>query len=317
MLRVALIACWAALAAGPAQAYPWPIKPFHRQHSIGGAFGDPRMVFARNLGDGALDGPGEFHFHNGVDIHAKPGTLVFPVTSGVANVLTRTQVEIDNPEHPSFRYVHLRVAVRDGQHVFAQRTVLGRITPWVGHVHFSELYRGRAVNPLARGHLEPYGDHTRPHVREIDFRDVHGRPASPLGLQGRVDVFADAYDLPVPFVAFPFLNRPVAPAVISWRVATPRGRIVLRERTPVDFRSFIPRQSAFWRVYGRGTYPNGPNFGGEFYKHMLGRYLFRLTPPKLDTRRFRDGSYVLTVTARDIRGNRGSLSQRFEVQNRR
>ena len=28
-----------------------------------------------------------------------------------------------------------------------------------------------------------------------------------------------------------------------------------------------------------------------------------------------DGAYVIAVTARDIRGNRGSLSQRFEVLN--
>ena len=53
------------------------------------------------------------------------------------------------------------------------------------------------------------------------------------------------------------------------------------------FRGFAPPNSFFWRIYGRGTYPNGPVFGGRLYKKMPGRYLFRLTPHGLSTRRFR------------------------------
>jgi hypothetical protein len=48
---------------------------------------------------------------------------------------------------------------------------------------------------------------------------------------------------------------------------------------------------------------------------MPGRYLFRLTPRDLDTRRLRDGTYVLKVTARDVRGNTGSLTRQFDVAN--
>jgi murein DD-endopeptidase MepM/ murein hydrolase activator NlpD len=316
VLRPALIVASALLAAGSAQAYPWPIKPFDRQHSIGGSFGDPRMVFERTLAHDALNGPGIFNFHTGVDIHAKPGTPVYAIRSGIVRVIDASAVAVSTPTGSQFQYYHLKLAVRDGQYVVAQLTVLGRITALAGHVHLSEVLGGRPVNPLAPGHLQPYQDHTRPHVRAIEFRDGRGRPVSPLGVRGRVDVLADAYDLPVPFAAFPFLNRPVAPAVISWRVTTPRGRVVLPERTPVDFRRLLPRNSSFWRIYGRGTYPNGPNFGGQFYKKTLGRYLYRLTPGMLDTRRLPDGPYVLSVTARDIRGNRSSLSQRFEVLNR-
>ena len=302
--------------AASAQAYPWPVKPFHRQHPIGGTFGDPRMVFERTLAHDALNGPGVFYFHNGVDIHAKPGTPVYPIRSGTARLLSGTAVAVRTPGLPTFQYYHLRLAVRTGQHVVAQHTVLGRITVWAGHVHLSEAYAGRDLNPLAPGRLQPYHDGTKPHVREIDFRDSRGNPVSPLDVHGRVDVFADAYDLPVPFPGFPLLDLPVTPAVISWRVATPEGRIVVPERTPVDFRRYEPPNSAFWRIYGRGTYPNGPNFGGQLYRRMPGRYLFRLTPTRLDTRTLPDGIYLVRVTARDIRGNRASLSQRFEVVNR-
>jgi hypothetical protein len=313
--RLALLAVLPLATAGEAHGYPWPVKPFHQRHLIGGTFGDPRMIFKRRLENGGITGPGRFYFHNGVDIHAPPGTPVYPILSGVAHRVNRTAVVVSFPGRPSFQYWHLKLAVRTGQPVVAQRTVLGRIAVWSNHVHLTELDEGHVVNPLAPGHLAPYRDWTRPRVREIDFRDVRGKPMSPLGVHGRVDVFADAYDLPVP-VAGLSLALPVTPAVVSWRLTTLAGRVVRHTQTPVDFRFSEPRNHAFWRTYGRGTYPNGPIFGNQLYKKMPGRYLFRLTPYGLDTRRLVDGIYVITVTARDVRGNRASLRQSFEVRNR-
>jgi hypothetical protein len=195
-------------------------------------------------------------------------------------------------------------------------TVLGRVLAWAGHVHLSEISKGRALNPLGRGRLQPYYDRTRPTVRGIEFRTRGGTTLSPLALHGRIDVLADAYDLPEPFPGFA-LDLPVTPAALSWRVTTPAGRVVVRRSTPIDFRSFEPGNRAFWRVYGRGTYQNGPVFGGQLYKRMPGRYLFRLTPTLFDTRFLGNGSYVVTVTARDVRGNSGAFSERFTVLNTR
>lgn len=312
--RLALLGVLLLAAAGEAQAYPWPLKPFNRQHPIGGNFGDPRMVFKRTLTDDGLNGPGRFFFHNGVDIHARPGTPVYAILSGRVRRLSGTAAAVRSPGRPTFQYYHLKLAVRNGQQVVARQTVIGWITVWAGHLHLSEVYAGRDLNPLARGRLQPYRDGTRPRVRQIDFRDVRGAPISLLGVHGRVDIFADAYDLPVRVAGFG-LGLPVTPAVVSWRLRTLAGRVVIPRRTPVDFRVFEPANRAFWRIYGRGTYPNGPVFGGQLYKRMPGRYLFRLTPVGLDTRTLHDGIYVLTVTARDIRGNRSSLSQRLEVLN--
>jgi murein DD-endopeptidase MepM/ murein hydrolase activator NlpD len=314
-IRLALLGVLALAAAGEAHAYPWPVKPFNRQHPIGGTFGDPRMVFERSLADDGVNGPGHFYFHNGVDIHARPGSPVYAIFSGRVRRLSGTAVAVGSPGFPTFQYYHLKLAVRTGRRVVARRTVLGWITRASGHVHLSEVYRGHDLNPLARGRLQPYSDWTRPRVREISFRDARGKPLSPLGVYGRVDVFADAYDLPVRVMGFS-LGLPVAPAVVSWRVSTLGGRVVRRTQTPVDFRDFEPPNGAFWRIYGRGTYPNGPIFGGRLYKRMPGRYLFRLTPHRFDTRGLVDGTYLITVAARDVRGNRGSLTLRFEVLNR-
>lgn len=312
LLSLALLVCLTA-AAG-AGAYPWPVKPFHKPHPVGGFFGDPRMIFERSLGRDGLDGPGSFHFHNGIDIHARAGTPVYPIFSGTARLLDGTAVLVTSPDRPSFQYYHLRLAVRNGQHVVGQRTVLGRVLAWAGHVHLAELYNRRALNPLAPGRLAPYTKRTRPIVKEIEFRTVAGPPLSTLAVHGRVDIVADAYDLPEPFPGFA-LGLPVAPAVVSWRVTRPWGEVVLPRRIAVDFRGLEPRNGSFWHVYERGTYPNRPVFGGQLYTRMPGRYLFRLTPTGLDTRRLRNGTYVVTVYARDVRGNSATRSERFTVLN--
>ena len=309
-----LLSLVVALAgAGGAQAYSWPLKPFNRQHPIGGNFGDPRMTFLLTLGQNGLEGPGAFSFHNGIDIHARPGTPVYPIASGVAHLLNGTAVAVRTRGRPTFQYFHLKLAVHNGQRVRRQKTVLGYITTWAKHVHLSEIARGRALNPLERGRIAPYVDSTRPRVRDVIFRDPRGRELGTLGVRGRIDIFADAYDLPEPLPGFT-LRLPVAPAEVSWTLRRTGGRVV-RRGNPVDFQGFVPPNSRFWRVYGRGTYPNGPVFGGQLYKKMPGRYLFRLTPRGLDTRRLRDGTYVLHVTARDVRGNHGSLTRQFNVAN--
>lgn len=312
LLSLASLVC--LIAAGGAGAYPWPVKPFGKPHPVGAFFGDPRMTFERTLGQNGLDGPGVFHFHNGIDIRARPGTPVYPIFSGTVRLLEGTAVVVTSPDRPTFQYFHLKLAVRNGQHVVRQRTVLGRVLAWAGHVHLSELYNRRALNPLAPGRLAPYIKQTRPIVQAIEIRTVSGRPLSLLAVHGRIDLVVDAYDLPVPFPGFD-LGLPVAPAVVSWRVTRPWGEVVVPKRIAVDFRRFEPRNRSFWHVYARGTYPNGPKFGGHLYKRMPGRYLYRLTPTGFDTRRLHDGTYVLTVTARDICGNSGTRSERFTVLN--
>jgi hypothetical protein len=49
---------------------------------------------------------------------------------------------------------------------------------------------------------------------------------------------------------------------------------------------------------------------------MPGRFLYQLTPPTgLDTRTLTNGVYQVTARASDIKGNVGSLNQRFTVVN--
>src|SRR5207248_1636109 len=47
--------------------------------------------------------------------------------------------------------------------------LLGYVHPGAGHVHLSERRSGRYVNPLRRGGLAPYADHTKPVVDRLEI----------------------------------------------------------------------------------------------------------------------------------------------------
>jgi len=56
-------------------------------------------------------------------------------------------------------------------------------------------------------------------------------------------------------------------------------------------------------------------FHGHKAQFVTGRYLYKLMPKPLDTRRLRNGAYELVVTASDASGNSDVLSLRFTVDN--
>src|SRR5205085_6764987 len=72
----------------------------------------------------------------------------------------------------AFQYWHLRLNVKLGQEVVAERTVLGWIHKPLFHVHLTEIDNHIVRNPLARGHLEPYRDHTKPRAVALDISDA-------------------------------------------------------------------------------------------------------------------------------------------------
>jgi len=305
----------ALLSPARARAFPWPVKPFHRQHPIRANFGDPRMVFDNGLYDDGIDGPVRFRFHNGVDIAAPDGTPVYAVISGIVKKIDDQALAIVGVGR-SIDYFHIDPLVVDGQHVKALRTVLGFIAKGFGHVHLGELRGGRIWNPLAKGGLAPYHDVTTPTVRAIYIRRWNTLGLlSPNDVCGRVSIVADAFDSqPVP-VPGKWHGFPLAPALLTWsvhRVGTTRRLAAASGK--VDFRTTLPPARDFWKVYARGTYQNGPRFGRQQYI-MPGLFLYQLTPRSLDTEKLRNGRYRVVVRAEDLSGNTGVLIERFRVDN--
>jgi hypothetical protein len=301
--------------AGPF-VYHYPIRPFDEQHPIRGFFGDPRTLTGEEFGKDSSKSSGSFGFHNGVDITAPGGTPVYPVVSGVVSArLYADEVTVQTRDGRRFQYYHLRPDVRLGEQVVADRTVLGVVLPVWQHVHVTEIDVFRLHNPVDPGHLEPYHDHTPPSVNWVYFRTPEGRSLDPARLRGRVDIAAEAADTPpLPVPGF-WLGFPVTPAVVAWRLVRERGGVVLPQRVVADFRHTVPYNRDFWQVYASGTYQNFPVFGHRFYWRIPGRYIFRLTRHPFNTRRVRDGRYLLTVDVADVCGNRGSLTEQIVVAN--
>lgn len=307
---------------GRTSAYPWPLRPFDQAHPVRAFLGDPRTVFRGALDGNPLAGPGTFSFHYGVDIDAPDGAPVYPVVSGVVRWVKRGySVDVRAVDGRSFEYTHIATLVRPGQTVTARVTVLGRVKIWNEHLHFSEFNaNGQVVNPLLPGHLSPFKDTTRPVVSALEVRS-DGKSIVPFELQGRVALVVDSYDLPMavgrehfPVTSFARDRFGVTPASLTWSMSTLEGRVVVPKTTVVDFRRELPGRAMFWNVYARGTYQNRAAISPRYHKQMPGRYLFQLTPG-LDTTRLDDGVYLVTATAVDVRGNRGSLKARIEIRN--
>ena len=238
-------------------AYPWPFKPFTKQHPIRGFFGDPRTVYLNGVLSGGFEGPGFFSFHQGIDISAPDGTPIYPVMSGTAHYLGAATLNIDAGKNGAgdevvFQYFHIVPVVGEGDQVVARKTILGYVQPPFQHVHLTEINGTHSVNPLQPGHLAPYTDHTRPTIREVSFRNQTGTLQTPLGLCGRVELAVDAYDTPPVPVPGKFRGLPVAPALVRWNIARLNGTGVVPWRTPVDFRTIVPGNGALHRCLCEG-----------------------------------------------------------------
>jgi murein DD-endopeptidase MepM/ murein hydrolase activator NlpD len=311
-----LLACSALAlsASATASAYPWPLRPFNKQHPIRANFGDPRTVFLNTMLTDGLQGPGTFLFHNGIDIAAPEGTPIYPVVSGTVHYIDQAAVSVRTEGHGVFQYFHLVVAVADGQHVVARRTVLGYVMHAFGHVHLSEIRGDRVWNPLARGGIAPYRDRTVPQVRAINVRPAGSLLAFDSSVVcGAVSLVAaadDAAPMPVPGV---FAGFPLSPALITWSLAKVGGSTYVHESPAADFRTTLPLSRSFWSIYARGSYQNAPRFSNRQY-FMPGRFLYSLAG-FVDTRSFPNGLYEITVDAGDMRGNSSEAALQFKIEN--
>jgi hypothetical protein len=314
-LAIAMITSVLALSASAtASAYPWPIKPFHAQHPIRANFGDPRTRFWNTMLTDGLEGPGLFQFHNGIDIAANEGTPVYPILSGTASLIDGAAVLVRSPGR-KFQYFHIRPDVHNGQHVIAQYTVLGHVIPAANHVHLTEI-RGRKVrNPLARGGIAPYADHTAPQVDAIFARPVNSLlPIENETLCGTVSLVTAAHDTPPLPVPGTFAGFPVSPGLVEWSLARLDGLVYVPWVPAADFRTTLPVVRNFWNVYARGSYQNAPRFSNQQFQ-MPGRFLYNLAGT-LDTRSYPNGAYEVRVHVSDMRGNWSDGIQEFRIENR-
>jgi len=294
-------------AAAADEPYPWPLRPFHRQHPVRAFFGDPRNLVSNVDEPLTPESPGTFSFHNGIDIYAEPDQEVFPVVSGRARVENAQEVVVHTRDGRNFQYWHVHPLVRTGTWVTASKTVLGTALPRRGHLHLTEMRGTCAVNPLAPGHLEPYDSTTQPEVVALDAIDAAGAVLDPTQIAGPFGLVVQAQDEPPFPVPPPWENLPVTPATVKWRLTRPDGRVVVPWTFAADFAVTIPPNRDYWRVYADGSHQN---FVGRGVPQLPGTYTFRLTPPSSV---LAPGSYTVTVTVSTTAGNRTTQQLPFTV----
>jgi murein DD-endopeptidase MepM/ murein hydrolase activator NlpD len=291
--------CGAAMLAVPwlcprASAYGWPLKPFDKPHAIRGAFDDPRFHLDA---EGALSA-----FHFGIDIAAKDGTPVYAVARGFVRA-RRTDVTVERGNGRAFGYWHIRPVVHTGQRVRVHQ-LLGYVQPGWGHVHFAEAIRGEYRNPLRPRALTPFSDRIPPTVASIGLVSEAGA-VSTARVRGTVEVEAEVYDTPPLTPPPPWEVARLTPAFVWWRLL--RGTAAVTDwNLAVDFHYALMPAGVYGWIYAPGSYQNKA--------HRPGRYLFWLTH-ELDTSGLEDGAYRLEVLARDTRGNEGSGTLDFTVDN--
>jgi hypothetical protein len=313
-LRVVSLAVLALAFPAGAAAYGWPVRPFDRPHPIRANFGDARTRFLNTLQTDGLEGPGTFRFHNGIDIAAPDGTPVYPVVSGTARLIDEAAVSVRTKDGRTFQYYHLIPTVIDGDRVVARRTVIGYVMAAYEHVHLTEIRHRRVWNPLAKGGITPYVDHTVPHVDAISMRPVGSLLAvDPKAVCGTVSIVAAAHDTqPLPVLGA-FSGFPVSPALVTWSLAKVGGGGAFPSAVTVDFRRTLPPTRSFWQVYARGSFQNAPRFSNQQF-FVPGRFIFNLAP-FVDTRAYPNGVYEVTAHVGDMRGNSSDAVQQFTVAN--
>ena len=297
--------CGTAAAAN--EPYPWPLRPFHQQHPVRGFFGDPRNLVSNVQQPLNPDSPGQFSFHNGIDIYATPDQKVYPVVSGRARVPNAEEVVVRTRDGRTFQYWHVLPQVRTGSWVTASKTVLGTEIPRRGHLHLTEIRGTCAVNPLAPGHLEPYRSTSRPQVVALDAVGSDGVLLDPTQVAGPFELVVQAQDqtpLPVPP---PWENLPVTPATVKWRLTRAGVGVLVPWTFAADFAVTIPPSRDYWRVYADGTHQN---FVGRTQPQLPGTFRFRLTRPGTS---LAPGRYTVAVQVSTSDGSRTTDQLSFRV----
>lgn len=302
------------VVASDASAYPWPVKPFDRQHPIRANFGDPRTRFWNAMLSNGLEGPGMFQFHNGIDISAPDGAPVYAVMSGTAHLIDPAAVLVRSKGH-KFQYFHITPQVLEGERVIARKTILGYVISAFGHVHLTEIRGRRVWNPLATGGIQPYRDRTVPQIDSISMRGTWSLlPLDPTHVCGSVSIVVTAFDEQPVAVPGAWAGFPVAPSYVTWTFQRVGSTPFVHDLPAADFRTTLPSARNFWNVYARGSFQNAPRFSNRQYI-IAGRYVYNLANV-IDTRWYPDGVYEVAVHAEDMRGNERDATQRFTVDNR-
>jgi len=180
--------------AGLGWGYKWPVKPFNSQHYVSSVLDECR---------GSRD-----HFHDGIDIggsgtDVQTDTVVFAVKSGKVQWTLDQEGLWVKGDIDTFFYYHLKDMVLNNSEV-GQGDSLGRVN-YANHLHFSDGYQHREINPLRTGGISPFVDSDAPNFyfdpikiyvndsdgdyddwQELEYDNVHGEVDIVVGVSDKI-----------------------------------------------------------------------------------------------------------------------------------
>ena len=275
-----------------AAPYPWPVKPFDRQHPVRGFFNDPRVQDASHA------------FHFGIDVSAPDGTAVYAVTPGKVFIEDKGHaVAVQAPDGRAFGYWHVKPAVAHHQQVGLHQ-LLGHIEKGWGHVHFAESLNNVYRDPIRPGAIQPFVDVGHPTISKIMFRRG-GKDLAPDAVKGRVQICCIAYDTTPIHVPPPWSHMPVAPARACATASSARDAACSRCAPESICASFASPTSSTRSTAPRParTIPNKPGL----YSYILAH--------DWNSAAFPNDRYNLEVQAADVHGNIASSTLPFTIRN--
>ena len=328
----------------------WPVGPTKATHVARGTFNDPRPTKDPSFHFGVDISVDDDHPEPGAP--AGHSHRIYAVESGVVSVppgneragLDGRKMQIG---HFSYWHADWVGTVKPGEHVRA-----GQMIGWTAtnewHVHLSEwkMIDGKRVwvNPLRPGgKLGPTGDTTKPVIHQIEFYGPAkpkwefykgtkrvfsadaGARLNPNKLQGLVDMRVWTGD-PMPKQGFiksrPDLQAEQHPYELKIAIrSSATGKVVFTRKFVNDV--LASEKTTFDNHYAPGTIQNLPGklAVDEFATTPGGnKYWLRAfdngKSPYWDTRRMREGGYVVDVTVSDASGNRTSAHRLVQVKNR-
>ena len=274
--------------------YPWPVKPFDRQHPVRAFFNDPRVQDASHA------------FHFGIDVSAPDGTAVYSVTPGEVFIEDKgNAIGVQAPDGRAFGYWHVKPAVAHHQQVGLHQ-LLGHIEPGWGHVHFAESLHNAYRDPIRPGALQPFVDVGHPTISKIMFRRGTSTQDLPTDrIKGRT---ADLLREPTTRRRCTCRRRgrtcPSRPRGCA-TASSCAGRCVLPLCNGVDLRVFR-KPDSYNDIYGPETRQNHPNKPG-LYSFILAH--------DWNSAQFPNNRYNLEVQVADIHGNAASSTLAFTITN--
>ena len=139
--------------------YPWPVKPFDRQHPVRGFFNDPRVQDASHA------------FHFGIDVSAPDGTAVYAVTPGKVFIEDKGHaVAVQAPTGGRSATGTSKPAVAHHQQVGLHQ-LLGHIEARLGPRPLRREHQAGATSiPIRPGAIHPFVDVGHPTIAQIMFR---------------------------------------------------------------------------------------------------------------------------------------------------